>query len=56
MQFFSYLLEEGEHDDLGILAKNELAIPAFISGITVNNKNKAIIAFLSLMNMYKQKP
>ena len=53
MKFFGYLLDE-INTDLKELAKNDQALPAFISGLTIGNKNKAVLSFLSLMNLYKQ--
>lgn len=50
--FFSYLIDEGDIE-LRDIASDERALPAFISGLTIQNKNKSIISFLSLMNMYK---
>ena len=31
-------------------------MPALISGLSIHDKNKAIISFLSLMNLYKKTP
>ena len=55
IQFFSYLIEEG-NVNLKELSNNEKAMPAFVSGLSITNKNKAIISFLSLMNMHKHLP
>lgn len=42
--------------ELRDIASDERALAAFISGLTISNKNKSIISFLSLMNMHKQLP
>lgn len=52
VQFFGYLLDE-VNTDLKELAKNEQALPALVSGLSIANKNKAVLSFLSLMNLYK---
>mmetsp|Transcript_180 Transcript_180/g.195 ORF Transcript_180/g.195 Transcript_180/m.195 type:complete len:180 (+) Transcript_180:316-855(+) len=55
LKFFSYLLDEGQ-SDLKELSLNDKAIPAFVSGLSIANKNKAIISFLSLMNLHQHYP
>eukprot|EP00347_Sterkiella_histriomuscorum_P003756 403363071 len=53
--FISYLLEETDID-LGEINKNEKCLPALISCLNLTNKNKAVIAFLALMNLYGVMP
>jgi len=44
-------LEESDIE-LRQIGKNERLLPALISGLSLVNKNKAVMSFLTLMNLY----
>jgi len=54
VRFYRYLVDESE-PSIQDVANTEEALPAFLSGIKIANKNRAVIPFLALMNMYPKR-
>lgn len=53
VQLYSYILEEDTGISIEELSSKVEALPAFISGLTLSNKNNGVISMLSIMNLYQ---
>lgn len=55
LRFYQYLLYENEALFAGVV--NDAAVlPALLSGLRLEDKNRAVISLLSLLNIYKFHP